>query len=155
MDAPEKGDFPQEVSSSCFLLTPLRSSRRCIYPGTHIYAHVNAIIAIRDKVPRVIIYSGRHLGKKIQIKPPKHGFNAYLYSAKHRHYRVLRSKWSLELFHCHLLRDFPALFPALPPLSSPISPTTNFFHFFPPFLFLRYRFYSKYIYPRAHTLKFN
>lgn len=85
--------------------TPLRNPA-AMYSSTYIYARVSAIIAVRDKVPRVIIYSSRHLEKKIEIKAPKHGFNAYLYSAKYRHYRVLRSKWSLELFHCHLLRDF-------------------------------------------------
>jgi len=59
MDTPEEGDFSQEKDS---LSIPLRSSRRYIYSSTYIY--VSAIIAIRDKVPRVIIYSGKHLGKK-------------------------------------------------------------------------------------------
>jgi hypothetical protein len=62
-----------------------------MYSSTYYCIYMRAIIAIRDKVPRVIIYSGGHLGKKIQIKVAKHGFNAYLYSAKYRHYRVLRS----------------------------------------------------------------
>lgn len=49
---------------------PLRSSRRYIYSSTYIYiyARVRAIITIRDKVPRVIIYSGKHLGKKYRLR---------------------------------------------------------------------------------------
>lgn len=47
---------------------PLRSSCAVIYTQVHIYARVSAIIAIRDKVPRVIIYSGKHLGKKYRLR---------------------------------------------------------------------------------------
>jgi len=39
-----------------------------LYTQVHIYARVSAIIAIRDKVPRVIIYSGKHLGKKYRLR---------------------------------------------------------------------------------------
>lgn len=67
MDTPEKGDFPQKENSAP-LSTPLRSSHRYIYSSTYIYASVRAIIAIRDKVPRVIIYSGKHLGKKYRLR---------------------------------------------------------------------------------------
>lgn len=38
------------------------------YIYIYIYARVSAIIAIRDKVPRVIIYSSKHLGKKYRLR---------------------------------------------------------------------------------------
>lgn len=55
----------------CSSSTPLRSSPALYtleHVYTHIHARVSAIIAIRDKVPRVIIYSGKHLGKKYRLR---------------------------------------------------------------------------------------
>lgn len=62
-----KGRFSTRGGFHC-LPSPLRSSRRYIYSSTCIYARVSAIIAIRDKVPRVIIYSAKHLGKKYRLR---------------------------------------------------------------------------------------
>jgi hypothetical protein len=80
-----------------FDIPPLNAEYRVpsFFLSPYIFVQLRGRYWLNDKVPRVIMYSFARRWRysereKVQIKASKHGFNAYLYFAKCRHYAVLR-----------------------------------------------------------------